>query len=296
MRKPSPSLRFFVLFSLSSGILLFLVGANPEVSVKTAGGTDYRDLRFVLPAVQYNPVIPDTLWQAFDSSNNFAGLAFQVFPRGYKGEIPVLVGVDSAGVITGIIIPKANLRETPGLGMKVADSSFIARLIGRAANALKLKRDGGEIDAVSGATVSSRAVCNGIRNGYEKYASCMIHPDEKNRVLPGAWNYLPIIPDTLWRAYCGPDTAGIVIQGFVIGYLDTIKFMAGVDRRGRITGVEITSSHETEGIGERIREKEFLNKFKDTIPDAISGATMSSRPLILSIQKYVERFKDYYRE
>jgi hypothetical protein len=99
MRKPSPSLRFFVLFSLSSGILLFLVGANPEVSVKTAGGTDYRDLRFVLPAVQYNPVIPDTLWQAFDSSNNFAGLAFQVFPRGYKGEIPVLVGVDSAGAL-----------------------------------------------------------------------------------------------------------------------------------------------------------------------------------------------------
>jgi Na+-translocating ferredoxin:NAD+ oxidoreductase RnfG subunit len=72
--------------------------------------------------------------------------------------------------------------------------------------------------------------------------------------------------------------------------------MVGVDRRGKIASVEITSSHETEGIGERIREKEFLNKFKDTIPDVISGATMSSRPLIGAVPRYLERFKEYYRK
>jgi len=296
MKKYSPAFVFFALFALGSGALLYLVSANPQAPAEPESGAVFPELRFVLPAAQYYPVITDTLWQAFDSARNFLGLAFRVSPRGYKGAVPVLVGVDSAGMIIGVRISKMELRETPGLGMKVADSSFIARLIGRAAGELNLIGDGGEIDAVSGATVSSRAVCGGIRNGFDKYSSCMIHPDEKNRVLPGAWNYAPVIRDTLWVAYCGSDTAGIVFRGFAMGYLDTIKFMVGVDRRGKIAGVEITSSHETEGIGERIREKEFLNKFKDTIPDVISGATMSSRPLIGAIQHYLERFKGYYRE
>lgn len=295
MKKNHSAVLFFALFALGSGALLFLFAANPPTPSEPESGAVFPDLRFVLPAAQYNPVISDTLWQAFDSVRNFLGLVFRIFPRGYKGPIPALIGVDSAGVVTGVRISKAELRETPGLGMKVADSSFIARLIGRVACKLRLKRDGGEVDAVSGATVSSRAVCDGIRMSYDKYSSCMIHPDEKNRVLPGAWNYAPIITDTLWLAYCGPDTAGIVIRGFVMGYLDTIKFMVGVDRRGKITGVEILSSHETEGIGERIREKEFLNKFRDTVPDVISGATMSSQPLIRAVRNYVERFKEYYR-
>jgi RnfABCDGE-type electron transport complex G subunit len=295
MKSQSSFFRFFALFSLGSGILLFLVATNLAGPTEPENSPAYRDLQSVLPAAQYYPLIKDTLWQAFDSLNNFLGLVYRAFPRGYKGGIPILTGVDSAGIITGLRIPRPELMETPGLGMKVADSSFLARLIGRAAAALKLKKDGGEIDAISGATVSSRAVCNGIRNGYEKYSSCMIHPDEKSRVLPGAFNFAPVIPDTLWLACRGPDTAGLVIRGFVMGYLDTIKFMVGVDRRGKITGIEIQSSHETEGIGERIREKEFLNKFKDSIPDAISGATMSSRPLIDAVRNYVERFREYYR-
>jgi RnfABCDGE-type electron transport complex G subunit len=296
MKNKTPAMLCFACFALGSGALLFLVAANLQTPSEPESGAVFPELRFVLPAAQYYPVIADTLWQAFDSVKNFRGLVFRIFPRGYKGAIPALVGVDSAGMITGVRISKMELRETPGLGMKVADSSFIVRLIGRAADKLKLKRDGGEIDAVSGATVSSRALCDGIRLNYDKYSSCMIHPDEKNRVLSGAWNYASVIPDTLWLAYCGSDTAGIVIRGFVMGYLDTIKFMVGVDRRGKIAGVEITSSHETEGIGERIREKEFLNKFRDSIPDVISGATMSSRPLIRAVQNYVERFKEYYRE
>jgi Na+-translocating ferredoxin:NAD+ oxidoreductase RnfG subunit len=295
MRKPSSVFRIFALFSLGSGILLFVVATSMDAPVEPDTSPVYRDLQSAMPAAQYYPLIKDTLWQGFDSLDNFLGLIYRVFPRGYKGSIPVMVGVDSTGTITGLLIPRSELKETPGLGMKVADSSFRARFTGRTAADLKLKKDGGEIDAISGATVSSRAVCNGIRNGYEKYSSCMIHPDEKSRVLPGAYNFTTVIKDTLWLAGRGPDTAGIVIQGFVMGYLDTIKFMVGVDRRGKITGVEILASSETEGIGERIREKEFLTKFKDSIPDAISGATMSSRPLIDAIRSCVDRFKEYYR-
>jgi RnfABCDGE-type electron transport complex G subunit len=291
MKNPSSVFRFFAIFSLGSGILLFLVATSLKNPVQPETSLVYRDLQTVLPAGQYYPLIDDTLWQAFDSVDNFRGLVFRTFPRGYKDVIPIMVGVDSAGVITGLRISRSSLKETPGLGMKVADSTFLARFIGRTAAALKLKKDGGGIDAISGATVSSRAVCNGIRGGYEKYLSCMIHPDEKNRVLPGAYNFTPVIQDTLWLAGRGPDTAGIVIKGFVMGYLDTIQFMVGVDRRGKITGVEILSSSETEGIGERIREREFLSKFKDSI----SGATMSSRPLIEAVRSYVERFKEYYR-
>jgi Na+-translocating ferredoxin:NAD+ oxidoreductase RnfG subunit len=292
MKKISPALIFFVCFTLGSGILLSLVAAYSEPPPPETSG---NELSLVLAAGRYTAVIPETLWQAFDSAGYFVGLAYRVFPRGYKGFIPILVGVDSAGVITGIHIDRADLKESPGLGLKVADSSFIGQLLGRAAEALKLKRDSGEVDAVSGATISSRAVCDGVRNGFTTYANYLIRPNEKNRVLPGAWNFTEVIKDTLWLAYRGPDTAGIVFKGKTMGYLDTIKFMVGVDRKGKITGVEVLSSHETEGVGERIRDPEFLDKFKDEIPDAISGATMSSRPFIKAIREGVERFRDYYR-
>jgi Na+-translocating ferredoxin:NAD+ oxidoreductase RnfG subunit len=291
MKKISPALIYFVCFTLGSGIFLSLVAAYSEPPPLEISGDE---LPSVLAAGRYTAVIPETLWQAFDTAGHFVGLAYRVFPRGYKGIIPILVGVDSAGVITGIRIDRGDLKESPGLGLKVADPPFIGQLLGRAAEALKLKQDGGEVDAVSGATISSRAVCDGVRIGFTAYANCLIRPNEKNRVLPGAWNYTEIIKDTLWLAYCGPDTAGIVFKGATMGYLDTIKFMVGVDRKGKITGVEVLSSHETEGVGERIREPAFLNQFKDGVPDAISGATMSSRPFIKAIREGVERFKEYY--
>ncbi|MEO0185933.1 MAG: FMN-binding protein, partial [candidate division WOR-3 bacterium] len=163
---------------------------------------------------------------------------------------------------------------------------------------ISLKNEGGEIDAITGATISSKAVCEGIKKGMERYLPILEQgrmKDLKQEIFSNAGYFSEVIKDTLWYAISHSDTLGIVFVGKTFGYLDTIKYIAGLRRDGSIEQVIITYSRETEGIGERIREKQFLEKFKTGIPDAISGATISSSALIKSIQKNINRFRNYLK-
>jgi len=104
------------------------------------------------------------------------GRAFLVVaPDGYGGPIEIMMGVDPEGVITGIEI--ISLSETPGLGAKIGSvDTWPGRgdgpggLIGKSLkNNLKVKRDGGEIDQITGATISPRAVVKAVKKGLEFY-------------------------------------------------------------------------------------------------------------------------------
>jgi len=92
--------------------------------------------------------------------------------QGFGGDIELLLGVSPEGRITGIAV--INHTETPGLGAKiVSETSWKgkAELVGRSlADSLTVKKDGGEIDAIAGATISPRAVCGAVKAGLEAYA------------------------------------------------------------------------------------------------------------------------------
>lgn len=80
---------------------------------------------------------------------------------GYSGEISVLVGADNAGKISGITILKH--AETPGLGDKINGPAWQATFVGGALDkTYAVKKDGGDIDSFSGATISPRAVCEAV--------------------------------------------------------------------------------------------------------------------------------------
>jgi len=254
-------------------------------------------LKEVIKADIFTAVVSDTVWEAMDSTNNVLGIVFRVFPQGYGGPIPIMVGLDLEGSITGIRIASAaeGLKETPGLGVKITEPDFRDQFIGKTLENILIKKDGGDIDAITAATISSRAVCNGIKQGIEKYASYLCPPFDKCRVFPEAFDFTEIIPEVLWYAIKENDTLGIVIVGGVQGYAEKIEFIVGVADGMRITGVEILRSNETPGIGEAIRDKVFLNSFKDRIPDAITGATISSKALIEGVQEKIEEFKGYLK-
>jgi len=99
------------------------------------------------------------------------GVAFQVTaPDGYAGDISVLMGVTPEGKITGIEI--ISQRETPGLGNKILQEGWRGEFKGRSLEdgpKLAVKKDGGEIDQFSGATISPRAVTNAVKRGLEIY-------------------------------------------------------------------------------------------------------------------------------
>lgn len=92
------------------------------------------------------------------------GYAVKVAPNGFGGAIEMMVGIDKEGNILGIsIITHA---ETPSLGAVAAASgsageSFRDSFVGLSGE-VRVSKDGGEADTISGATVTSRAIADGI--------------------------------------------------------------------------------------------------------------------------------------
>jgi electron transport complex protein RnfG len=96
------------------------------------------------------------------------GIAFPVTaPDGYSGNIEIMVGVDPHGAVTGVAILRH--AETPGLGDKIARPDFTGRFLGKTLQSAdwRVKKDGGDFDQLTGATISPRAVVGALRSGLE---------------------------------------------------------------------------------------------------------------------------------
>ncbi|WP_027716341.1 RnfABCDGE type electron transport complex subunit G [Desulfuromonas sp. TF] len=99
---------------------------------------------------------------------SLAGVAFKVVaPDGYSGNIEIMVGVDEKGTVSGIEI--LSHAETPGLGDKIAHEGFKGQFKGQNLGSVdwRVKKDGGDFDQITGATISPRAVVGAVKNGLE---------------------------------------------------------------------------------------------------------------------------------
>lgn len=83
--------------------------------------------------------------------------------KGFSDRIWLMVGFDVNKKIINISV--VDQKETPGLGTKMTAPEFIQQFKGKdpAVNVLKVKKDGGEIDALTAATISSRAFCDALQ-------------------------------------------------------------------------------------------------------------------------------------
>jgi electron transport complex protein RnfG len=277
-------------------ILSFVYSFTSPRITETQKKMTLDGLKQVIDAYEFVDVIPDTLWNAVDSSGNTIGIVFRVFPQGYGGAIPITVGLDTDERITGIRIASAaeGLKETPGLGVKITEPDFTQQFAGKHGSQIKIIKDGGEIDAITAATISSRAVCTGIRKGIETYFCYLTLQYDKDCLFSEA-DFIEVIKDTLWYAIKDNDTIGIVFTGVAHGYVDDITFIVGVNKDAQITGVDILSSNETEGYGTLILNREFLDQFTHGTPEAITGATTSSQALINAVMDGLTRFKEYLK-
>ena len=86
---------------------------------------------------------------------------------GYGGDVVLMVGFQ-ADKKTLVCYKTLAAAETPGLGMKLNTPEFANQFAGKDGTALKVKKDGGTIDAITAATITSRAVCRAIANAAER--------------------------------------------------------------------------------------------------------------------------------
>lgn len=105
-------------------------------------------------------------YDAYDKDKKLIGRVLKIEALGYSSIINALVGIDLENKITGIDI--VSQQETPGLGANIEKEDFLKQFIGKTKEELKIKKDGGKIDAITGATISSRAITDGVVKSIEQ--------------------------------------------------------------------------------------------------------------------------------
>ena len=96
-------------------------------------------------------------------------VAFEVTGQGYGGPIGVIIGIDlKTGHLTGKRVTTHS--ETPGLGARSVEPGFYEQFVGLAPAGVALMDKGGKINAISGATTTTRGVLKAVRKGMELFS------------------------------------------------------------------------------------------------------------------------------
>ncbi len=137
-------------------------------------------IKAVLPA--FNQVkgikVPDAdgadslLFNVATKAGKLVGIAVKTYTdKGFGGRIEAMIGFLPDGTIYNTSI--LELKETPGLGTKLqkSKSDFPVQFKGENPKTfrLKVKKDGGDVDAITAATISSRAFCDAVQRAYDTF-------------------------------------------------------------------------------------------------------------------------------
>ena len=104
---------------------------------------------------------------ADDAKTQIAGYAVPgLTAKGYGGNIRLMVGLNPDRTVISYQVLAA--AETPGLGSNLSTPAFIARFKDQPAASVKVTKDGGQIEALTSATITSRAVCDAVANAAQR--------------------------------------------------------------------------------------------------------------------------------
>ena len=159
------------LLVITSTVALLLAGVNkitaPVIAELNAAKTQ-QAIEAVLPGGGEAVEFPETdLVSKVYASD--AGYAVEVTPIGFDNTVTMMVGIDKEGKVLGIDV--VSHTETAGLGA-VSDADTPAGIAFRQqfegmSGSVAVSKDGGSVDAITGATITSRAVCAGINAALE---------------------------------------------------------------------------------------------------------------------------------
>ena len=160
---------------VAAAALAFVSNVTAEPIAQAQKAKKEAAVKAVLPAfetIQEAEIEGVPCSKAYDAEGNLVGMAVEAgTEKGFGGHLAAMVGFDAQGSLTGYQILET--AETPGLGAK-ADTWFQkdgkGNVIGKnPAEGLKVKKDGGDVDAISGSTITSRAFCDLINNAYSTF-------------------------------------------------------------------------------------------------------------------------------
>lgn len=145
------------LLGLINAVTIDAIAANTQAKTENA-------MNEVLPADQYEPIdcsytsADDTVVVAAYSAGD-AGWVFEVTSSGFGGVVDMMVGVGADKTCTGVAI--VTHAETSGLGANATKPEWREQFVGLEGT-VGVTKDGGTINAITGSTITSRAVCRAV--------------------------------------------------------------------------------------------------------------------------------------
>lgn len=166
-----------LLCALSGFVLSYLkITTAPRIEEQVLNYVQGPALAHVFPDAENSPLIErhaftldgrDIIVFPAKKDGKLYGVALENSAAGFGGDLGVMVGFDTArDALLGIGI--TTMKETPGIGTNVAEPSFTNQFRGLGLP-VGLSSQGGNVDAVSGATVSSTGAVNAIRKATDDY-------------------------------------------------------------------------------------------------------------------------------
>lgn len=159
------TLTLFLITTIVAGLLGLVNYVTADTIAEQIAQKAENAMRQVLEADSYEPLdVPEdsAVTAAYRAGDK--GYVVRVAPNGFGGAIDMMVGVDVSGAVTGVAIVSQS--ETASLGANCTREDFRAQFTGKTGT-LSVSKDSGEIEALTGATVTSRAVTEGVNTALE---------------------------------------------------------------------------------------------------------------------------------
>ncbi len=255
-------------------------------------------------SVRFTAVTDDLQRVENSATGELLGYAVRTSAQGYGGSVGVVLGFDRDGNVVGAQIGDGSFQETAGLGAKWVYGSNVSKLLGISAS------DGGKFDAISGATVTSRAVLSAVNEGTRAVAEQMGKDWGENDpvsfgsakggtyiVTASGGTYAAVVSGVpTEEQYIGraQGFGGTVTVLMTMDYQTEDEVAEGEDPAYVIRSIDIQVPDETHGYGSRwanqLHWKQFIGK---SLPiaqedfDAVSGATVTSGAVLSAVNNAV---------
>ncbi len=166
-----PTIALFLICLVVAVLLSLTNELTKEPIAEQARLTQEKAMQSVCSeAVSFEEVLENVAYRGLDENGKTVGYAVEVTVKGYGGDLKIMVGIDENEEISGVEILSHG--ETPGLGANCTSEGFRSKFERPVPEGgFKVNKDGGDVDAMTGATITSRAVCEGVNKAYEIYSS-----------------------------------------------------------------------------------------------------------------------------
>lgn len=171
------SLILFLITAISALLLAFVNEKTAPLIAENSEKKTQEALKGVMSAAEKFEMVDnefnvedctiDRVYKAKDSSGKVVGVCTIIETKGYESGLKSAVGVDADGKVTGVEI--ISHKETPGLGANAEKEEFRSQYVGKPGkiSVVKSNADKNEINAISGATMTSNGVTRSVNGAVE---------------------------------------------------------------------------------------------------------------------------------